>query len=510
MLWLNAASEATLNDSFRSIYKIIYNCHDDKDIGSIEEKVIIKRVLQWLSDRNNKRWLLIFDSYDQPSHFDINSFYPPGSNGSIIVTSRSPSLVARSAFHMQIKPFHRIADGLAMLQARSKRKNLQSGMLQPKITVSRSLSPLDPHAERLVKILNGIPLALATAGIYIQRNALTFENYLEEYEKLWKSDPRQYHLLREYSNRPVQTALDLSTGRMEKLDLQEGLERHPMYKSNPPSIFSLQSIQSTVRTTDTLLTADEICTALDELVGIFVDDKQMALLYREAVFEKRIAPLRFVHNFRHLLKRFAVQLKEEAQEAIHVNLANFVASRAGLIAAKIGSKYEQQYFPETTSAQSPGNQVGNEAHVYLNPDSREVSSEDEDESEPERAFDEKFSALVSQGRSFIKESIAFQKLQEDLKNSVIPPKLNRGSSAWRSFELPLLFQRCIRYVSSKTLGWELKDQALRWAIEAHLISKRILSRVDLLEDSVPEKHQRFRWTSVSLSLSHANIKCAND
>lgn len=85
-------------------------------------------------------------------------------------------------------------------------------------------------------------------------------------------------------------------------------------------------------------------TAIDKLVGIFMNDKEMAPLYPEAIVESRITAARFVRNFRRLLKSFAVGLEEGAQEAIDLDLANLIWSRAGLIADQIGNKLDQQYF----------------------------------------------------------------------------------------------------------------------------------------------------------------------
>lgn len=124
VFWLNAASEAALKDSFQSVARLIF---DIQDSGLLESKEMTGRVLQWLSDPVNTGWLLIFDNYDDPTQFDINDFYPPASHGSIVVTTRSPDHVTGSTLH--IRPFQDIKDGLAILQTRSKRENVQSGML---------------------------------------------------------------------------------------------------------------------------------------------------------------------------------------------------------------------------------------------------------------------------------------------------------------------------------------------------------------------------------------------
>lgn len=124
VFWLNATSETALKSSFRSIASLIFDVHDP---GVLEGNDVIRRIHQWLSDPNNTKWLLIFDSYDDPNQFDIDYYYPPVSHGAIIVTTRRSDLVAGSTIH--IKPFQNIDDSLTILRTRSKRENIKSGML---------------------------------------------------------------------------------------------------------------------------------------------------------------------------------------------------------------------------------------------------------------------------------------------------------------------------------------------------------------------------------------------
>ncbi|KAJ5640322.1 uncharacterized protein N7484_008184 [Penicillium longicatenatum] len=198
VFWLNAASEATLKDSFRSIASLIFDIQDPQ---LLESKDIIGRVRQWLSHPDNTRWLLLFDNYDDPDLFEINDYYPhTTSHGAILVTTRWPDRVGGNILH--VKPLQDIADSLAVLQTRSKRENVQS----------------DLHAKRLAKRLAGLPLALATAGTYLQRSTFTFERYLQEYEKRWNIDPRRLTKLQEYRDRTLYTTWDLSYARLETED----------------------------------------------------------------------------------------------------------------------------------------------------------------------------------------------------------------------------------------------------------------------------------------------------
>ncbi|EAW19385.1 TPR repeat protein [Aspergillus fischeri NRRL 181] len=197
VFWLNAVSEAALKDSFRSIAGLIF---DIEEPGLLEDKQVVRRVHQWLCTPENTGWLLIFDNYDDLDQFQIDCYYPPASHGAIVVTSRRPDHVAGTPLH--IKPLQNVEDSLAILQTRSKRENVQS----------------DPHAKRLAERLAGLPLALATAGTYLQRSTFTFERYLKEYEKRWNINPRRPLQLKEYQERTLYTTWDLSYSALEKED----------------------------------------------------------------------------------------------------------------------------------------------------------------------------------------------------------------------------------------------------------------------------------------------------
>jgi hypothetical protein len=130
VFWLNAASDAALKDSFQSIAHLIF---DIQNPGALEEKLTLTRIHQWLSDPKNTGWLLIFDNYDDPNQFKIDDYFPPASHGAIVITTRRPDLVAGSILY--IEPFRDIVEGLAILQSRSKRENVESGMLLINISI---------------------------------------------------------------------------------------------------------------------------------------------------------------------------------------------------------------------------------------------------------------------------------------------------------------------------------------------------------------------------------------
>ncbi|KAJ6003231.1 TPR repeat protein [Penicillium sp. IBT 35674x] len=187
-LWLNATTVATLKESFRRIASLIFPVQNLEDL---ESDKIFERVQRWLSDSGNTSWLLIFDNYDDPSQFSINEYFPPASHGAVVVTTRRSDLGQKP---LHVKPLQDISDSLAILQSRSKRVNLQS----------------DPFAERLAERLDGFPLVLATAGVFVQMTGLSFERYLQEYETRWNIDPNRSITPQEYHDRTLYTTWDIT------------------------------------------------------------------------------------------------------------------------------------------------------------------------------------------------------------------------------------------------------------------------------------------------------------
>lgn len=130
-----------MKDSFRSIASLIFEVEEP---GVLEDKEIVRRAHQQLCTPENPRWSLIFDNYDDLDQFEIDRYYHSASHGAILVTTRRPDLVAGTS--LDIMPLQDIEDSLAILQTRSKRENVQSGMLQLHIyrisVLLLTLSPL--------------------------------------------------------------------------------------------------------------------------------------------------------------------------------------------------------------------------------------------------------------------------------------------------------------------------------------------------------------------------------
>ncbi|OBT63871.1 hypothetical protein VE03_06634 [Pseudogymnoascus sp. 23342-1-I1] len=188
IFWLNIKDEDSIKQSFAKIAKQISRDHPSTlrfskmDINeSLDE--VIDAVKAWLSRPNNTRWLMIFDNYDNPklpsnsdpTAVDIQKFLPESYQGSIIITTRSSHV--RTGHSIQIQKLRDVRDSLEILSNVSRREGLRS----------------DPNAIMLARELDGLPLALATAGAYLDQVAVSVSDYLRLYKQSWvqlqKSSP---------------------------------------------------------------------------------------------------------------------------------------------------------------------------------------------------------------------------------------------------------------------------------------------------------------------------------
>jgi len=122
VFWVNAKEETSLRQDRADLSAVIFHSSTSPSIhNGDDEKLKIDKVQRWLSEPGNDQWLLIFDNYDDPylpgtrspTGYDIRPFFPPRSQGSIIITSRSTSL----AFSKQLplRAFENVNTSLAIL-----------------------------------------------------------------------------------------------------------------------------------------------------------------------------------------------------------------------------------------------------------------------------------------------------------------------------------------------------------------------------------------------------------
>ncbi|KAK1837902.1 NB-ARC and TPR domain protein, partial [Colletotrichum chrysophilum] len=224
VFWLDARDKTALKLSYQSLAQriatetssvtYIKNALSNRDLDEM-----VSAVKRWLDEPKNNRWLMIYDNYDDvklhsrrsPSGngtglqvrnennageigskaYDIRHFLPEAEHGAILITTRSSSV--KLGQRVQLRKLANLEDSLAILKFTSGRTNLTK----------------DHNAIVLAKKLDGLPLALATAGAYLDHVATSCREYLEMYEKAWLYLQEESPGLTEY-NHTLYTTWDIS------------------------------------------------------------------------------------------------------------------------------------------------------------------------------------------------------------------------------------------------------------------------------------------------------------
>ncbi|KAJ5753069.1 Disease resistance protein [Penicillium odoratum] len=201
-IWLNARDETALKQSFARAAEWILRHYPSLTYiaSALENRDLdetVKAVKRWLDEPTNDRWLIVYDNYDNPlfgnntekglrhasyveadtdkdddkdltKAFDLRKFLPETDHGAIIATTRSSMVKVGQPVHL--RKLENINDSLEILASVSGREDLRQ----------------DPVATDLARRLDGLPLALATAGAYLEQVSISCTEYLQLYRESWQ------------------------------------------------------------------------------------------------------------------------------------------------------------------------------------------------------------------------------------------------------------------------------------------------------------------------------------
>jgi hypothetical protein len=177
---------------------------------------VVDAVKAWLSLPHNTRWLMIYDNYDNPklpgntdpTTIDIRKFLPESYQGSIIITTRSSQV--RNGYPIHVRKLSDIQDSLEILSNVSRREGLRSGKNVLYFCDTDLTSILDSDAIKLARELDGLPLALATAGAYLDQVAVSLSDYLRLYKQSWVQLQKSSPELDSYEDRTLYSIWQIS------------------------------------------------------------------------------------------------------------------------------------------------------------------------------------------------------------------------------------------------------------------------------------------------------------
>ncbi|KAK1780357.1 hypothetical protein QBC45DRAFT_111801, partial [Copromyces sp. CBS 386.78] len=209
IFWLDGTSEDSLNQSFANCAKRIpkgqipENIRSPKTSDKVDLNDIVEHVQEWLAKDDNVDWLLIFDNVDLdhtqgeiPGAYNIQK-YLQSDHGAVLITSRLSKLAELGE---------------------SKRIESADRDLSKKIFEKWYGKEL-----KLLRLLGGLPLALAQAAAFMRDLNLPVASYIRLYKQQWDelfqntdSSPQ------DYGNRSVWTTWTISFNAIEARDKTAG------------------------------------------------------------------------------------------------------------------------------------------------------------------------------------------------------------------------------------------------------------------------------------------------
>ncbi|KAH6673053.1 hypothetical protein B0J14DRAFT_654782 [Halenospora varia] len=227
IFWLNIKDEDSLKLSFAKVARQISREHfSASQLSKVDTNEnldeVVGSVKAWLSLPNNTRWLMIYDNYDNPklprntdpAAVDIRSFLPESYQGSIIITTRSSQV--GFGYPIQIRKLKDIRDSLKILSNASRREGLGSGKDVLDICIVALNLMLDPNAIKLAEELDGLPLAIATAGAYLDQVAISLSDYLRLYKESWVQLQKSSPELSSYEDRTLYSTWQISFNHVKR------------------------------------------------------------------------------------------------------------------------------------------------------------------------------------------------------------------------------------------------------------------------------------------------------
>jgi tetratricopeptide (TPR) repeat protein len=221
IFWINIKDKDSLKQSFAKIAREILREHPSASrLSKVDANKnldeVVDAVKAWLSLVDNTRWMMIYDNYDNPklprntdpTAVDIQKFLPESYQGSIIIITRSSEV--RIGHLIQIRKLADVRDSLKILSNASRREGLSNSKDAPDICTTALNSMIDPDAIKLAKELDGLPLALATAGAYLNQVAMSLLDYLRLYKQSWAQLQKSSPELSSYKDRTLYSTWQIS------------------------------------------------------------------------------------------------------------------------------------------------------------------------------------------------------------------------------------------------------------------------------------------------------------
>ncbi len=130
----------------------------------------VAAVKRWL--RQESGWLLILDNADDLTL--VEDFLPSGESGQVLLTTRAQA-TGVVAENLDVEKLDRVEGALSLLR--------RAKLLAPDAPLDNASRLLYSQARAIVEAVDGLPLALDQAGVYLEETGCNLADYLTLYER---------------------------------------------------------------------------------------------------------------------------------------------------------------------------------------------------------------------------------------------------------------------------------------------------------------------------------------
>ena len=199
MFWMRAATSETLAADFVKLAELLDLPEKDEQ----DQQRTVAAVKRWLAA--NEGWLLILDNADDL--LIAQEFLPTSHKGYILFTTRAQATGAIAA-SVEVEQMN-LQEGTLLLLRQAKLLDIDTPLEQAQYADRAA-------AERIVREMDGLPLALVQAGAYVEETGCSLDDYLRLYATHRKDLlARRSNLLLDYPE-TVATTWSLSFQQVEQ------------------------------------------------------------------------------------------------------------------------------------------------------------------------------------------------------------------------------------------------------------------------------------------------------
>lgn len=203
VLWLTVETTDTVMSSLQQIAEHLQLTASQ----SADQRLIVAEVKRWLS--MHQGWLLIGDNVEDMDL--LHDVLPPDRQGALLLTTRHQTL-GPLAEPIKVPSMNR-AEGVTLLLQRARQPVLP---IQTEHPLSPQQAQAVAAAEKLVELLEGLPLALDQAGAYIEETGCGVVSYLQRFQAQRKHVLAHRGTHAEHHPDSVATTLLLSVAQVER------------------------------------------------------------------------------------------------------------------------------------------------------------------------------------------------------------------------------------------------------------------------------------------------------